>query len=156
MTKKRITLGVAALVVAAGAVGVGVWVWPDFSAKAPPGFAAFHDWFEFRAVSPEGVVYRVRSEDSDRRAELAFWREALKKRMLDAGYTFILESDIRASGKAGYLLELAAPQGTVDYSYLMAIFVDGKKLVIAEAAGEVTKLKERRAALVEAMTAIRM
>ena len=156
MNRKRIVLGSLLVVVLGIGIGITVWVWPVFKAAAPQGFAAYNDWFSFRAVSPEGVVYRVRAEANEPKAELTFWREALKKRMVDAGYTFITESDIRASDKAGYLLELAAPQGPMDFGYLVAVFVDGNKLVVAEAAGEVTKVRDRRKDLVTAMTAIRM
>ena len=107
-------------------------------------------------MSPEGVVYRVRSEANEPEAALVFWREALKKRMTDAGYTFISDGDVKAGDAPGYLIELAAPQGAFDYSYLIAVFVDGDDLVIAEAAGEVTKLRQRRAELVAAMGAIRL
>ena len=156
MSKKRIVLVSLLAVVVAAAVVITVKVWPEFKATAPQGFAAYGDWFGFRAVSPEGVVYRVRAEANEPKAELAFWREALKKRMLDAGYTFIAEGDIRASDKAGYLLELAAPQGPMDYSYLIGLFVDGDSLVIAEVAGEVTKVRDRRKDVVTAMSAIRL
>jgi hypothetical protein len=156
MSRKRIVLGtLLAVVLGAGAI-ITVWLWPDFRATAPQGFADYDDWFGFRAVSPEGVVYRVRAEDNDPKAELSFWREALKKRMLDAGYTFISDGDIKANGRAGYLLELAAPQGPMDYSYLVALFVDGDKLVVAEVAGEVTKVRGRRQELVSAISAIRL
>jgi len=53
-------------------------------------------------------------------------------------------------------LELAAPQGSMDYAYLIGIFVDGGDIVIAEAAGEVTKLQPRRADIVEAMRKIEL
>ena len=44
----------------------------------------------------------------------------------------------------------------MDYSYLISVFVDGRTLVIAEAAGEVTKVRDRRKQIVTAMSAIRM
>jgi len=146
---------VPALILAAGVI-TAIWAWPTFSATAPQGFATFHDWFGLRAVSPEGVVYRVRSEKNEPKAELGFWREALKKRMHDAGYAVVTDGDIRAGDRAGALLELAAPQGTMDYSYLIAVFVDGSDLVIAEAAGEVTKLKARRENVLAAMSGIKL
>jgi hypothetical protein len=156
MTRKRIVLGALVAAVLGTGVTISVCLWPEFRATAPRGFAAYDDRAPFRAVSPEGVVYRVRTEENDPKAELAFWREALKKRMLDAGYTLISDGDIRASDKPGYLLELAAPQGQMDYSYLIALFVRGDRLVIAEAAGDVTKVRDRRQDLVQAMTNIRM
>jgi hypothetical protein len=117
----------------------------------PTGFARYSDSREFKAVSPEGVVFRVRSEENKPFAELSFWKEALKKRMLDAGYIFLREAPIAADGQQGYLLELTAPLGEKDCTYLTAVFVRGKKIVIAEAAGEVTDLDSRRDAILAAI-----
>jgi hypothetical protein len=112
--------------------------------SAPAGFARYSDSQEFKAVSPEGIVFRVRHEENKPYADLSFWKEALKKRMLDAGYIFLREASITADGQQGYLLELTAPFGEKDYTYLTAIFVRSNKIVIAEAAGEVTDLSARR------------
>jgi hypothetical protein len=122
-----------------------------FSAEAPAGFASYSDWSHFRSVSPEGIVYRVRSEKNEPEAGLAFWREALKKRMLDAGYVFVSEGDVKAANEPGYLLELAAPLGEQDYTYLVALFARGSRLVIVEASGEVTRFAPHRPAIVEAI-----
>ncbi|MCC6807638.1 MAG: hypothetical protein IT381_09460 [Deltaproteobacteria bacterium] len=125
-----------------------------YAAAPPDGFAAFElkSGDDFRAVSPDGVVFRVRDEPNKPEADLPFWKEALKKRMIEAGYTFFAESDIKAqSGEPGYLLELSAPLGPRDYSYLVAIFAKGSHIVIGEAAGEVVRVKERHDAIVTAL-----
>jgi len=125
----------------------------------PTGFARYSDSREFKAVSPEGVVFRVRSEENKPFAELPFWKEALKKRMLDAGYIFLREAPITAvaaNDQPGYLLELTAPLGEEDYTYLTAVFVRGKKIVIAEAAGEVTDLDSRRDAILAAIQGLKL
>ena len=119
-------------------------------AEAPDGFAAFDDWHRFRAVSADGVMYMVRAEDNDPEAKLEFWKEALKNRMKDAGYAFVTEEDIKGK-QPGYLLELAAPVGEQDYSYMVAVFVRGGDVVIAEASGEVTHFAGRRGAIVAAL-----
>lgn len=117
----------------------------------PAGFARYTKAKEIKAVSPEGVTFRVRSEANKPFAELPFWKEALKKRMLDAGYIFLDDSSVTADNREGYLLELTAPYGQLDYTYLMAVFVVGKKIVIVEAAGEVTDLAARREAILAAI-----
>lgn len=124
-----------------------------FDAAAPEGFAAFDDWSQFRAVSPDGVMYLVRSEENEPEAKLDFWKEALKNRMSDAGYAVVSEEDIKGK-EPGYLLELAAPVAEQDYSYLVAIFVRGKDILIAEASGEVTRFAKRRDAVVAALAKI--
>jgi len=117
----------------------------------PEGFAEYTESDTYKAISPEGVVYRVRTEKNRPYAELAFWKEALKKRMMDAGYVFLRESTITAGEREGYLLELTAPLDQSDYGYMMAIFVNNEEIIIAEAAGEVLHLKERRQAILSAI-----
>lgn len=124
--------------------------------RIPAGFAPYTQAGKIKAVSPEGIIYRVRSVDNKPFAELTFWKEALKKRMLDAGYIFLNEAPIEADAQEGYLLELTAPYGQQDYTYLMAVFVRGKKIIIAEAAGEVSDLAARRAAILEAIQNLKL
>jgi hypothetical protein len=125
-------------------------------APVPEGFAAYTDTREIKAVSPEGVVFRVRREDNQPPAELPFWKEALKKRMLDAGYIFLGEAPIAAGAQPGYLLELTAPYGQQDLTYLTAIFVRERQIVIVEAAGEVTDLAHRREAILGAIQGLKL
>ena len=114
---------------------------------APTEFAPYKKARPYRATSPDDVFFVVRTAKHKPEATLAFWKEALRKRMVDAGYTVVSESDVSASGKPGALIELAAPMGAQDYSYLVAVFVDGKRLVIVEAAGEVSRFQARKAAI---------
>lgn len=128
---------------------------PSAGKLIPEGFARYTKARQIKAVSPEGVIYRVRSEDNKPFAELPFWKEALKKRMLDAGYIFLREAPIQADAQEGYLLELTAPYGQQDYTYLMAVFVLKKKIKIVEAAGEVSDLAAHRAAIFEAIQSLK-
>lgn len=107
----------------------------SYGAKAPAGFATFEEGDHFRSASHDGVLFRVRAEDNDPEGELPFWKEALKERMDAAGYVVLGDEDIEASHKKGYLLKLAAPVGTVDYAYWVAIFVHEDEIIIAEATG---------------------
>ena len=123
--------------------------------QVPAGFARYTKAENIKAVSPEGVVYRVRTEDNKPYAELPFWKEALKKRMLDAGHVFLDEAPVSADAVPGYLLELTAPHGRADYTYLMAVFVRDKKIIIVESAGEVTHITRRRKAILTAIKALK-
>jgi hypothetical protein len=127
-----------------------------YQARAPEGFAALEEKRPFRALTPERVIYRVRHEPNEPRADLTFWRKALKQRMDEAGYVFVAEQEIKASTVPGYLLELAAPFGEQDYSYLIALFVRDSQLVIAETTGEVSKVRKRRAAILEAIESLQL
>lgn len=113
-----------------------------YAAQAPKGFATFEEGDDFRAANHDGVLYRVRTEDNEPHAELAFWKEALKERMDAAGYVLLGDETLKAQQKPGYLLKLAAPVGTVDYAYWVAIFVHDDNIVLAEATGPATVFKK--------------
>lgn len=123
--------------------------------NSPTGFAAYQGENPFRAVSPDGVMYRVRTAENKPFAELSFWKTALKKHMTDSGYRFINESEVSADNITGYQLELSAPVGDKDYTYLIALFVKGDSLLIAEAAGEINCFKKLQASIVEAIKKIK-
>ncbi len=117
----------------------------------PDGFAPWRNSRRFQAVSPDGVQFRVRTEKNKPRAALAFWSEALRTRMTDAGYTVIAEAPIEAAGGKGALLELGAANGPRDQTYLVVLFVKNGKLIIAEANGEAEQFRGHRDAIVAAI-----
>ncbi len=133
---------------------VGACACVGLSAPTPEGFARFGETSVMRAVSSDGVMYRVRLVDNDPKADLDFWREAFKKRMLEAGYRVVADGDITAAGTPGYLLELAAPVGQQDYAYAIAIYLQGSDIMVIEAAGEVTRFQKHRESVVTAMAAV--
>lgn len=121
------------------------WKTKGVSVPEPPaGFSAWRKHGRYRAASPQDVMLRVRTEKHKPKAELAFWKEAVRERMVAAGYTLVAESDIEAGGVKGGLVELAAPMGTDDWTYLIAFFPNGGRIVVAEAAGEVATFAEVR------------
>lgn len=125
-------------------------------APTPEGFARLDNRASVRAVSSDGVMYRVRRVDNEPKADLAFWREALKKRMLEAGYAVLRDGEVSAGDTPGYLLQLAAPVGQQDYAYAVAIFVHGDEITLVEAAGEVTRFDRQREKIVAALSALRL
>jgi len=128
----------------------------SFHATPPKEFAPYKGKNTYRAVSPEGVNFRVRTEENKPFAELSFWKEAMQNRMIDAGYTFVDSSNININEKAGFMLELAAPLGPEDYSYLISIVLKGKEIIIIEAAGEVNKFQKRKPDIIEAIKKIEL
>ena len=116
----------------------------------PPGFAEYADREQgYKAVSPDRVLYRVRSHDNEEKGDLAFWKIALKTHMLDSGYLLLEESAITADAVPGYQLLLAAPVGVMDYNYLIALFVHKSKLVVIEAAGETEYFSKHRESILQ-------
>ena len=125
-------------------------------AVAPAGFAPFDRPTRFQALSPDDVAFRIRSAPNEPEADLAFWAEALRTRMLAAGYHLDAEAAVEASGMAGAMLELGAANGPRDQSYLVALFVDGPQLIIVEATGEAERFRPRRDAILAAIAALRL
>ncbi|MDP2304803.1 MAG: DUF4349 domain-containing protein [Pseudomonadota bacterium] len=126
--------------------------------SAPAGFAPGKKTRRFVAVSPDDVVFRVRTVKNEPEADLAFWKEAMTTRMTAAGYRVVAGAspggNVKAGDVPGALLELSAPDGAQDAAYLVAVFVDGGRLVIVESAGEVARFAGRRAAVVAAIEAM--
>ncbi len=126
---------------------VAPWTSGGVAVPTPEGFSAWKKRSRAKAAAPDGTLFRVRSEKNKQPAELAFWKEAVRERMKAAGYTVVAESDVVANGVEGGLIELAAPIGTEDWTYLVAFFPVGKRVVIAEAAAEVSKFEVHRDAI---------
>jgi len=125
---------------------------PEWKTKAtvpppPADFSAWRHGKSFRATSPDGILVRVRTERHEPEADVAFWTEAARERMSAAGYTVVGTEEVAASGASGTLLDLAAPVGTEDWSYLVGFFPAGKKILIVEIAGEVTRVAAQRDAV---------
>ena len=72
-------------------------------------------------------------------------------RMIEAGYHLVTEERIQSGEREGALLELAAADGEKDQTYLIAVFVDGKRLIVIESAGEVERFGPRREAILSAI-----
>ena len=58
-------------------------------------------------------------------------------------------------GEDGYLLELTAPRGPDDVLYLVGLKVRDDDLLVLEAAGEVSRLEDRRGEVLDAMRTAR-
>ena len=122
----------------------------------PENFAPFTRRCRIRGVSPDNVMYRVRTHDNDPEADLAFWGEAMRNRMVEAGYHLIAEEAVKAGDLEGAMLELGAADGDRDWTYLVTLFVDGGDLVVVEAAGEVDAFSGHRDAVLAAVSQVEM
>lgn len=122
-----------------------------FVTTTPDGFAPYKQKRMFKSVSPDHVVYRIRTVKNDPFANFDFWKEALPERMKNTGYRVIRDSVISNSKGNALLLEMAAPIGTADYSYLVMMKVKDTKILIAEAAGQYADFQNRRESIIAAL-----
>jgi len=125
--------------------------------RTPAGFAAWRKQGRWQAVSPDGVGVRIRSAriPSKNRASVDFWSEALKTRMLEAGYTLDAEQTLTTDGGHElHVLELSGANGPVDQAFVVGIAVHGPRVIIAEASGEVAAFGEHRSAIVDSLQSL--
>lgn len=122
--------------------------------SAPEGLAGWKDKRSYRAIAPDQTIFRLRTARQKPAATLEFWKEAVRDRMEAAGYTTLGEGEISAGELPGAFIELAAPVGTEDWLYWVAFFPDGKRIIIAEGAGEVLRFAKHRDAIVAAVRAM--
>ena len=110
----------------------------------------------FRALSPEGLPFRVRGFKNAPSKDLGFWTEALKSHLAKEGYRPNGEVRPFQTGElAGSILEWVVPYGEESYLYLTALLVTGKRIILAEAAGPYKLYVEYRRGLEESLAGIR-
>jgi hypothetical protein len=122
-----------------------------FAAVSPGQITATH----YKAVSPEGMIYRVRTLDNYPVQTLEFWADALKNHLEKEGYRSVSDGrSFEARETPGMIFEWAMPYGNESYIYITAIVVSEKKIAVAEAAAEHTIYYRYREALIESLASI--
>ena len=129
--------------------------------QKPEGFAEVPAWqivaTRYKAVSPEGMIYRVRKLKNYPVQSLEFWAEALRNHLEKEGYRSISEGRSFETGDhSGMVFEWAMPYGNQSYIYLTAVVVSEKKIAVAEAAAEHTLYYQYREALLESLASIKI
>lgn len=78
-----------------------------------------------RATTPSEARVWLREHDAPPGAQLAFWRAALKRNLVEGrGYTVVEEQEIKdASGREGIEMLCEGKIGGVPHRYLLAVFV---------------------------------
>ncbi|MBN2532949.1 MAG: hypothetical protein JXB88_08660 [Spirochaetales bacterium] len=146
MKNRFITCIILPLVLISACYKVGV--------EKPEGFAEIKTCESYYGVSPEGVLYRVRYVKNYPVKEIGFWQEAVKIHLEREGYELIDQTEFDAGGRKGVFFEWGAPYGQENYIYMTAIAVFGKRIAIAEAAGELDLYHKYRQALVASLGTI--
>ena len=133
----------------------------EFTIEKPEGFAEIEiAFFEkgdvlYKAVSPEGVLFKVKTAKNYPRMELEFWAKALSAQLQKEGYTLIGEEQrFKAGKKEGAYLKWALPFGNASYIYITSILVCDDKILITEAAGEHTLFKKYEDSIILSMQSI--
>lgn len=146
---------VSRILILAAALGLGACA--SYHSAAPKEFATYGKASKgpLKAISPEGMLFTVRSEKNEPKADLAFWREAMKAHMSQSGYRIVEDTSCSMGAAPAGLLKLAAPVGNRDYLYWIAFSLSptGKEVLVAEAAGEAKAFRARSADIAQAIAA---
>ncbi len=131
---------------------------PRIALQAPAGYAEAAPARDggYRALSPEGLPFRVRSFRNEPAKDLDFWAEALKSHLAKEGYRPNGEGrSFQAGNLPGSAQEWVVPYGQESYVYLTALLVAGDRILLAEAAGPYKLYVEYRPSLQESLASIR-
>jgi hypothetical protein len=133
-----------------------------FSVETPRGFAEIpqeqirQNSVIYKAVSPEGLRFRVRKEENYPLMSLDFWTQALKNQLQKEGYTLIGEErDFQTEQRSGVYFEWGLPYGNETYMYLTSIIVCNDEILVIEAAGEASLFNKYKDALVSSLKSIK-
>jgi hypothetical protein len=125
----------------------------SFKAKAPENFAAFceSEGNKFKAISSDGVLYRVSAYEQESEASMDFWKEAFLLKMKNSNYKQEDSLNISIGGKAamGYIFSFANSTG--QDLYLVAAVQSKEKMLVVEATGESTKFENRKKDILNAI-----
>jgi len=126
--------------------------------EAPEGFAEMDNRGRtFRAVSPEGMLFRVRVLKNAPAKALPFWSEALASQLRKEGYRGGGQPvEFPSGGRTGILYEWAAPYGNQSYLYLTALVVSRRRIALAEAAAPYPVFVQHRQALRHSLEKMRL
>ncbi|MDR2555878.1 MAG: hypothetical protein LBC64_10690 [Fibromonadaceae bacterium] len=130
----------------------------SFIAKAPENFAAYNEneGDTFRAISSDGVLYRVSAYKQKSEASMDFWREAFLLNMKNLNYKQEDSLNVSISGKAtmGYIFSFANSTG--QDLYLVVAVPNGNKMLVVEATGETSKFENRKKDILDAIANIKV
>ena len=122
-----------------------------YNAKAPSGYGVFDEGDDFRALSSEGVVFRVKELENEPKASLNFWKEALSHKMKASGYIFIKESKLKIDSNEAVQLEWGSFYNKSDYTYINTLVVKDDWIFVVEVAGESSLIEKDRKAISKAI-----
>lgn len=123
--------------------------------EAPQGFAELDttDWFS--AISPEGMIYRIRLIKNIPEQSLEFWAEALTNHLQNEGYAAITTgNEFYTDESFGLYSEWNVPYNKDTYKYLSGILVSEKSIAVIEAAADHVIYNLHREALLKNLKTI--
>ncbi|MDR3001606.1 MAG: hypothetical protein LBU89_10105 [Fibromonadaceae bacterium] len=142
-----------------GAIGVQTISCASFKATAPNDFAAYDKGIfdtKFKAISSDGVLYRVSEYKQESKASTDFWKEAFLLKMSNSNYKQEEELNISISGKPAIAYVFSFATNTGSDLYLVTAIPVKNKMVVVEATAENEKFNNRRSDILEAINKLKL
>jgi hypothetical protein len=153
MNRVLILVVLAGLVSAAGCNLRALSLPPDFIKVDKADLGAY----TVRGVSADGVVVGLRSEPNPEGGTLGFWTEAIVNRLVrERGYTPAGSEEIRSDGGTpGRLLTFSADRQGTTFTFLVAVYVQGPDILIAEGGGKAGDVEPKKADIRKSLLSVR-
>lgn len=120
--------------------------------QKPAGFADMPYSDQYKAISPEGMLFKVKIVDNYPKQSLAFWSIALQNHFLNLGYTSLGEGEkFSANNRQGVFYEWGIPFNNQNYIYLTAIIVINDKIIVAESTAPHQVYNTHRSAIIKSL-----
>ncbi len=125
---------------------------PPFSAETPMGFVELPQrspsTFDYRASTVDGVVLGVTALRHDPKADVAFWAEAVRRRLrLRHGYALLSEATLQIDGRPARQLCFGHDENGSPHLYWVTLVVTDEHLYVIEAGGSREVFEPRRKAV---------
>ena len=126
----------------------------------PANFAAVDkdnlDGYKVRGISADGVVIALRSEDNPENGTLDFWTKAIENEVTGRGYKLTESEKITSNaGQDGMMMTFSTDILSESFTYITAIYVKSKQVLVVEAGGKADAVKEHLPALQKAILSVR-
>lgn len=142
---------VAGVVLAAGCVPGRMDVPENYVRLKEPGFL-----YADRAVSADGVHVAVRKPQAAQDGNLDFWARAVRNQLaVSRGYILVSEGEVSsADAVAGKRMDFTVTIENKSLSYIVAVWVQGDKVTVAEAGGPSEKVDAERACIEQILKSV--
>ncbi len=130
--------------------------------EVPAGFAHFDKEDDpFVMAAADGFVIKARiAGDADDLAEnldLALWQKETDGFLTARGYIPAAKREVKTrDGMKGILTEYAILYNGEEHRYAVALFSDGKRLLVVEAGGTAASFEKHRAKIEQALATVRV
>jgi hypothetical protein len=129
-------------------IGISTLAMISCATHTPPEtFAAYKEGDNFKAISPDGVLYRVSEYEQESEASVDFWKDAFLLKMKNSNYK---QEEQLSVAEIAYIFSLN------EDLYLVAAIPKGKKITVIEASGKKEKFNQHKEQILNAIEKIKL